>query len=166
MLQRVRENVGSPRSKARRTSGSRASERDPCALSLVRIAERSDRGLRVSTDALARMRWPAGWTSMASDMVPVMLVDDDGRFRRLARRALTANGLEVVAEAADGHAALVADQSLLPMWCSSTSGSLTSMGSKCHGDYVTVAAIRPSSSFRVATRSTAAGSRAASQPAS
>jgi two-component system KDP operon response regulator KdpE len=41
-------------------------------------------------------------------MVTVVLVDDDGRFRRSARRALTAEGLEVVAEVADGRAALEA----------------------------------------------------------
>jgi CheY-like chemotaxis protein len=41
-------------------------------------------------------------------MVTVVLVDDDGRFRWSASRALTADGLEIVAEVADGPAALAA----------------------------------------------------------
>lgn len=36
----------------------------------------------------------------------VVIVDDDRRFRALARRMLVADGVEVVAEAADGTAAL------------------------------------------------------------
>jgi len=48
------------------------------------------------------------WTTMAADMITVLLVDDDGRFRRIARRMLTEDGLKVVAEAADGRTALEA----------------------------------------------------------
>ncbi len=51
---------------------------------------------------------------MVDDMVTVLLVDDDGRFRRLARRALTLDGLDVVAEAADGRTALDAASECAP----------------------------------------------------
>jgi CheY-like chemotaxis protein len=62
----------------------------------------------------ARMRLPGDWTTMVAPMVTVVLVDDDGRFRRAARRALTAEGLEFVAEAADGVAALAAVSAWAP----------------------------------------------------
>lgn len=38
----------------------------------------------------------------------VVLVDDDDRFRELARRALVADGVEVVAEVPDGESTLAA----------------------------------------------------------
>lgn len=38
----------------------------------------------------------------------VLLVDDDGRFRAVARRTLVADGVDVVAEVADGATALSA----------------------------------------------------------
>jgi DNA-binding NarL/FixJ family response regulator len=38
----------------------------------------------------------------------VVLVDDDGRFRAVARRTLVADGVDVVAEVDDGAAALAA----------------------------------------------------------
>jgi DNA-binding NarL/FixJ family response regulator len=41
-------------------------------------------------------------------MVTVVLVDDDDGFRRLARLALSADGVDVVAEATDGQSALQA----------------------------------------------------------
>src|SRR5262245_6916718 len=46
--------------------------------------------------------------------IRVLLVDDDARFRRLARRALTADGIEVVGEAADGAEALRMAATLAP----------------------------------------------------
>jgi DNA-binding response OmpR family regulator len=45
---------------------------------------------------------------MGCEVVTVVLVDDDGRFRRLACRALEADGFEVVADVGDGWAALEA----------------------------------------------------------
>jgi DNA-binding NarL/FixJ family response regulator len=45
---------------------------------------------------------------MAPDMRTVVLVDDDGRFRSVAARALAAEELEVVAEAANACAAMEA----------------------------------------------------------
>ncbi len=44
----------------------------------------------------------------------VVLVDDDGRFRATARRALEAEGVEVVAEIASGKDALAAVEDCYP----------------------------------------------------
>jgi CheY-like chemotaxis protein len=44
----------------------------------------------------------------------VVLVDDDARFRALARRILTAEGLDVVAEVADGADALAVVEACAP----------------------------------------------------
>jgi CheY-like chemotaxis protein len=44
----------------------------------------------------------------------VLIVDDDPRFRRLAKRILTSAGLTVVAEAADAQAAVIAANASKP----------------------------------------------------
>ncbi|HET6869625.1 MAG TPA: response regulator transcription factor [Solirubrobacteraceae bacterium] len=44
----------------------------------------------------------------------VLIVDDHSSFRASARRLLEAEGFEVVGEAGDGHAAIVAAQQLQP----------------------------------------------------
>jgi DNA-binding NarL/FixJ family response regulator len=44
----------------------------------------------------------------------VLIIDDDGRFRALARTLLEAHGFEVVAEAADGAEALRASRRVRP----------------------------------------------------
>lgn len=44
----------------------------------------------------------------------LLLVDDDARFRAVARRALAGEGLELVGEAADGHEALRLTAALAP----------------------------------------------------
>jgi DNA-binding response OmpR family regulator len=44
----------------------------------------------------------------------VLIVDDDPRFRRLAKRILTGAGLTVVAEAADAEAAVIAANASKP----------------------------------------------------
>jgi CheY-like chemotaxis protein len=44
----------------------------------------------------------------------ILIVDDDERFRRIARRLLEAEGFHVVGEAEDGEAALAAARELEP----------------------------------------------------
>jgi two-component system nitrate/nitrite response regulator NarL len=44
----------------------------------------------------------------------ILIVDDDPRFRRLAKRILTGAGLTVVAEAADAQAAVIAANASKP----------------------------------------------------
>src|SRR5262245_46842124 len=60
------------------------------------------------------MRPGSGSATMGGEMVTVLLVDDDERFRCLARQALSADGFEVIAEAADGRAALDAVSAWAP----------------------------------------------------
>jgi CheY-like chemotaxis protein len=64
---------------------------------------RSDRAIRASTDALP----PIGGDR---ERVPlrVILVDDDDRFRAMARRTLESDGVDVVAEVGNGAGALAA----------------------------------------------------------
>jgi two-component system nitrate/nitrite response regulator NarL len=52
----------------------------------------------------------------SSDLMPgsVLIVDDDAKFRGLARRILTASGLTVVGEAESVQAAIVAADALRP----------------------------------------------------
>ena len=47
-------------------------------------------------------------------MASILIVDDDRRFRGIARRLLESEGFEVVGEAEDGDAALVAARELEP----------------------------------------------------
>jgi hypothetical protein len=51
---------------------------------------------------LARRRPAAGAVTMSGVAMTVVLVDDDARYRRVARLALQCEGVSVVAEAADG----------------------------------------------------------------
>ena len=47
-------------------------------------------------------------------MASILIVDDDQRFRGLARRLLESEGFDVVGEAEDGEAALAAARELAP----------------------------------------------------
>jgi DNA-binding NarL/FixJ family response regulator len=62
--------------------------------------------------ALMAGRRSAGHNRRVS--IRVLLVDDDARFRALARLALTGDGLEVVGEACDGQEALMLAAAVLP----------------------------------------------------
>ena len=47
-------------------------------------------------------------------MPSIVIVDDDPRFRGIARRLLESEGLEVIGEAADGHEAIAVTRELEP----------------------------------------------------
>ena len=49
-----------------------------------------------------------------ADVASILIVDDDQRFRGIARRLLESEGFDVVGEAEDGHAALAAVRELEP----------------------------------------------------
>jgi DNA-binding NarL/FixJ family response regulator len=58
----------------------------------------------------------AVWTTLCDHQVvaSILIVDDDQRFRGIARRLLEAEGFDVVGEAEDGEAALAAARKLEP----------------------------------------------------
>lgn len=56
----------------------------------------------------------AGGLSDHAGVASILIVDDDQRFRGIARRLLESEGFDVVGEAQDGEAALAAAQELEP----------------------------------------------------
>jgi two-component system response regulator EvgA len=58
----------------------------------------------------------ADWRGVCNDrsVARILIVDDDGRFRGIARRLLESEGFDVVGEAQDGEAALAAARQLEP----------------------------------------------------